>query len=303
MFISNILRRLFALSLFLSPVCTWSENPEKLVILSSIRPISLLVSDLVAGLPVEVKTLLPANADPHNWAMRISDRQLLASADLVVWLSPDFESFLVKPIRELPVERQLELGALSGLQWPNTHPYGEEGSHGHHHDHHHGGRDMHLWLNPANAVEIQIALTEHLIKMRPDWRSTLKENLQKQVAQIKNIQTDIHRRLALYRQNGFIVYHDTYEHFVAAFGLRQLDSVNQFSEQRLSAKTLQRLQTHAQGAHCLLAEKNARQEQRLAKTLKLPLVLADALAFNSQLTTFAEFLDEITVAFEHCFNE
>lgn len=275
----------------------WSQAAEKLTLLSSIRPLSLLAADLVDGLPVEVNTLLPANADPHNWSMRVSDRQRLEAADLVVWLGPDFENFLVKPLRNLKPEKQLELGALASLQWPQKHEH--EDDHHDHHGHHHG-RDMHLWLNPANALEIQKVLVARLGEIRPGWRAVLQERLLQQSALINSLQADIQRRLSPHRQNGFIAYHDTYEHFVSAFGLQQLDAVNQFAEQRLSAKTLQRLQAHARGARCLMVEKNDAQETRLAKTLSLPVVVADGLALDPELIGFASFLENIAAAFETC---
>ena len=296
MFISFVLRPLLALFLLLAPVFGWCQAVEKLTILSSIRPLSLLASDLVGGLPVDVKTLLPANADPHNWSMRVSDRQLLETADLVIWLGQDFENFLAKPLKQLASKKQLELGTLPALQWPDEES--DEEDHAHHH--HHAGRDMHLWLNPANAVEMQTALAKRLAELRPEWRATLQERLQQQTAQLKHIQADIQRKLSPHRQNGFIAYHDTYAHFVAAFDLRQLDAVNQFAEQRLSAKALRRLQAHAQSARCLLVEKQDAQELRTAKMLALPVVVADALAHNSEMTTYADFLSNISSAFETC---
>ncbi|MCR6653069.1 MAG: zinc ABC transporter substrate-binding protein [Cellvibrionaceae bacterium] len=295
--ISNPLRPLLALFLFSFAMSAWSQAAEKLTLLSSIRPLSLLAADLVDGLPVEVNTLLPANADPHNWSMRVSDRQRLEAADLVVWLGPDFENFLVKPLRNLKPEKQLELGALASLQWPQKHEH--EDDHHDHHGHHHG-RDMHLWLNPANALEIQKVLVARLGEIRPGWRAVLQERLLQQSALINSLQADIQRRLSPHRQNGFIAYHDTYEHFVSAFGLQQLDAVNQFAEQRLSAKTLQRLQAHARGARCLMVEKNDAQETRLAKTLSLPVVVADGLALDPELIGFASFLENIAAAFETC---
>ncbi len=298
MFIPFVLRPLLALYLLLAPIFGWCQAAEKLTILSSIRPLSLLASDLVGGLPVDVKTLLPPNADPHNWSMRVSDRQLLGTADLVIWLGQDFENFLAKPLKQLASTKQLELGALPALQWPDEEGDEEDHSHGHHH--HHAGRDMHLWLTPANAMEIQTVLAKRLAELRPEWRETLQEHLQQQISQLKNIQADIQRKLSPHRQNGFIAYHDTYAHFVAAFDLRQLDAVNQFAEQRLSAKALRRLQSHAQSARCLLVEKKDAQELRTAKMLALPVVVADALALNSEMTTYADFLSNISSAFETC---
>lgn len=50
----------------------------------------------------------------------------------------------------------------------------------------------------------------------------------------------------------------------------------------------------------LVVEKNDAQEQRLAKTLSLPVVVADGLALDPELTSFASFLEHIAAAFETC---
>lgn len=292
-FMSNLFWRLMALVILLSSPTAWSKPDEKLTVLCSIRPLTLLTRDLVEGLPVEVKTLLPANADPHNWAMRVSDRQALAAADLVVWLGADFENFLAKPLRDRTVAT-LEFGALPNLHWP---PHQERHDHG---DHEHTGRDMHLWLNPANAIEFQQALATEIAEKRPEWRGQLRQRLQQQREQLTKLADNIQQRLAVHQQQGFIAHHDAYGHFVAAFGLRQLAAVNQSAEQRLSAKTLRQLQSHARNANCLMAEKNSAQEQRLAKVLGLPVIVADGLALDPKITTFNSFLNEITTAFEAC---
>jgi zinc transport system substrate-binding protein len=272
---------------------------QSLKLVTSIRPLALLAQDLTQGLPVTVAALLPANADPHSWALRISDRQTLEDADLVLWLGPEFEVFLTKPLAG-GAARQVRLGELPGLQW--THPEGAAHSQEHHdHGHHtHTGRDLHVWLNPANAAEIQKALVAGLAGLRPDWQEELQRRLQQQLQQLEQLQADIHQRLSPHRQKGFIAYHDAYGHFVEAFGLHQLGAVNQSSEQRLSAKVLHELQMHARSAHCLMVEKSGAQEQRLAQTLNLPVVIADGLAADSGLQDFAGFLLGISAAFESC---
>lgn len=291
-FMLNLFWRLMALVTLLSSPTAWGAQGEKLTVLCSIRPLTLLTRDLVEGLPVEAKTLLPANADPHNWAMRVSDRQALAAADLVVWLGADFENFLAKALRDRTAAT-LEFGALPNLQWP-PHPAHDHG------DHEHAGRDMHLWLNPANAIEFQKALAAEIADKRPEWRPQLQQRVQQQTELLIKLRDNIQQRLAAHQQKGFIAHHDAYGHFVAAFGLRQLAAVNQSAEQRLSAKTLRQLQSHARNADCLMAEKNGAQEQRLAKVLGLPVIVADGLALDPKLTTFTRFLNEIAAAFEAC---
>lgn len=262
-------------------------------VVTSIRPIALLTQDLTQNLPVTVTTLLPPNADPHSWALRISDRQQLEDADLILWLGPDFETFLAKPLAASRA-RHLRLGDLPDLQWTSAKA--------HDHDHaQHTGRDLHIWLNPANAAVILKVLTAKLVEQRPDWQSVLQQRLLQQVEQLEQAQADIHKRLLPHQEKGFIAYHDTYGHFVQAFGLHPLGAVNQSSEQQLSAKSLRKLQAQARSASCLMAEKNGEQEQRIAQTLKLPLMVADGLAADAQIGSFAEFLLRVSVGFERCF--
>lgn len=280
--------------LLISPVqAKPPADPETLKIITSIRPLTLLVQDLVRDMPVEVTTLLPANADPHNWAMRISDRQALADADLVVWLGSEFERFLIKPLAVRQPRTQIVLGDLVSLQWPPA-----SDRHGHKHAE---GRDMHIWLSPANAAEMQKAVAERLAQLKPEWETLLQQRLHQQVTQLDELRQIIAARLAPYQQQGFLAYHDAYGHFVYAFGLRQLGAVNQSAEQGMSARKLQKLQNRARNAKCLMVEKNAEQEKRTAHTLDLPVSVADGLATDSELQTFGEFLLKITQNFESCF--
>ena len=49
------------------------------------------LSLLTQGLPVQVTTLLPQGATPHDYALKPSDLRALMEADLVVWLGEDNE--------------------------------------------------------------------------------------------------------------------------------------------------------------------------------------------------------------------
>src|SRR5690606_10616423 len=101
-------------------------------VLASIRPLTLLVTDLLAGTDSEaVYTLLPGNVDPHNYSLRVSDRKALQQARLVVWVGPDMERSLARPLAQRKAHT-LQLTALPGLHWPTqgaAHPT-EEHTHG-----------------------------------------------------------------------------------------------------------------------------------------------------------------------------
>lgn len=274
-----------------------AEPPQ---ILASIRPLALLVQDL-AGDYAQAATLVSANADPHNFSLRVSDLRRISDADLVVWLGPDFERFLERGLSNKLPEQHLRLTDLNGLTWPEQDDHGH--SHEHHdhgHDHHHHDQDPHIWLNPHNAAVIAQAVHQRLLALLPHAEEALQARLNNVLSELKALDQDIQRQLAPYRERGFGVHHNAYGHYVAAYDLNQLGHTNNLPEERLSARQLQRLNRQLQGAHCFLAEDGGHGVQRLAQVFKLPLVVADPLATNPALSSYSAFMRELTDQVEQC---
>lgn len=273
--------------------CSTQSESGTLSVVASIRPLTLLIEQLV-GDTVQVQTLLPANADPHNMALRVSERARLDEADLVVWLGPDFEQFLQKPMAGRDDLEQLRLGELSQITWPSLKNQ----------DHHaHGereGRDMHLWLNPDNAKVAIEAIYRRLIILDPSLQARLSMRLDKTLDDIDRTQQRIHQLLQPLSERGFGVDHNGYGHFVSAFGLRQLAAVNDVPGHGMSAKHRHHLQQQLAGAECLLVEREAQPTSRLAAALQLPVVIADPLANDPQLNSYSEFLAGLGDAFYKC---
>ena len=108
---------------------------------ASIRPVHSLLAGVMAGV-AEPGLLLRSGESPHTYALRPSDAEMLAAADLVVWIGPSIESFLARPLRELaPNARLLTLEEVPGLTHLPVRRGGlwEEHAHGAHGDGHHGG--------------------------------------------------------------------------------------------------------------------------------------------------------------------
>ncbi|WP_042696339.1 metal ABC transporter solute-binding protein, Zn/Mn family, partial [Azospirillum sp. B506] len=117
----------------------WAEAPKVVV---SIKPIHSLVASVMHG--VGTPTLLVrGGASPHSYTMKPSDAKALSAADLVVWVGPEMEGFLEKPLQaNAPKATKLTLMDLKSLTLLQTreggaweaHDHGHEG-HGHDHDH------------------------------------------------------------------------------------------------------------------------------------------------------------------------
>lgn len=268
-----------------------SNGADPLKVLVSIRPLALLVEDL-AGPWVEVDTLISPQADPHNYSLRVSDMRKLAEADLVVWLGPEMERFLSKPVERLPENNKLALTLLSGLVWPQD-------GHELHHKHHHG-RDPHIWLNPEATLVVLDALAAKMGLLKPEVADALQSRRDHLRDQIMQYHTDTKRQFSSLKGVGFGVHHDAYGHFVAAYDLNQLAHVNILPEERLGVRQMGRLRQQLQSAQCLLTERDGAEPRRLAELWQLPLVVADPLAADLGVNSYLEFMESLRDSFLRC---
>lgn len=115
-------------------------------IVASIIPIHSLVTGL-AGEIYPVDLLIPGSASPHGYAMRPSEARRLQSADLVVWVGPELETFLQRSLQQTPGREvislmdDLELALLetrsAGVRKHGPHDGETEHEHDHDHEHEH----------------------------------------------------------------------------------------------------------------------------------------------------------------------
>lgn len=268
-----------------------TEASARVTVLSSIKPLSLIVLE-VAGSSADVDTLLPITASPHDYPLKASDYGRLQKADLVLWVGPELESFLRKPIANLPSAKTITAYELAGLNWPAD---------DHDSDHHHE-RDPHLWLDPRNAVVVAQAVTEKLVQLDPTNTTLYRKNMQTFAANMRLLDEKLTKQLKPLAGQGFAVYHEGYGHFISHYGLHQIDFVTFTPEQRPGAKHLQQLREDlAKSGQCIFMEPyyELQSVRDLAKELKLRLGVLDALG-TQNTPNYAQLLERMADAFSAC---
>lgn len=236
-----------ALCCALGPLPARAAGHQPLVV-TSIRPLTLIAQD-VLGDHAEVRQLLPDNASPHGYAVRISERRLLAEADLVFWIGPELETFLVDALGGVAPERVLAAAELGGLHWPGA-P-----------DHRPGERhDQHLWLDPRNGVLLARALVARLIAAGAVDAAATTASLAKFEARMRELEIAITAALAPIRDRPFAADHDAFGHFAARFGLAPAGYLSDAAGHAAGARSTAALLAR-DDIHCLVAEPGARLEQ------------------------------------------
>lgn len=273
---------LAAAFLFLPALARAAEPPA---VIASIKPVHSLAAAVMQGVGTP-GLLVQGAASPHSYAMRPSDAARLNAAQVVFWIGPALEAFLVKPVASLAGDASvLELEEIPGLTlyppreggvWaPHAHE-GEEHAGDEHegedehaeeehaeeeheeegHGHEAGTVDAHLWLDPDNAKTIAAAMAETLAAADPANAAAYRANAADLATRIDALDAELMAELAPVRDRPFIVFHDAYQYFEAHYGLSAAGSITVSPDQPPGAKRLSEIRATIaeRGTACVFRE-------------------------------------------------
>lgn len=255
-------------------------------VVTTLRPIDALVAGVMEGVGIPT-LLLEGSASPHAYSLRPSQSQALQDADLVFWVGPEMETFLIKPLRNLALKgRVVTLSGVENIMLLPTRPPGAlDAPDAQHTEHDHGSAkfDMHIWLDPRNAVAMVRAIAASLIEADPANRDIYQTNsiamlvrLDALERQISAIVTGNAKSLAPY-----IVFHDAYRYFEERFGVSPIAVISLDPEYPPGAARIRALkkQISATRAVCIFTEPQfePRIAQRLAEGTSARLGVLDPL--------------------------
>jgi zinc transport system substrate-binding protein len=194
------------------------EPPTKPVIVSTIKPIHALVYAIAGGenSPLEIRQLLPDGASPHHYALKPSDMRTLETARVVFRIGSGLETFLDKPLATaIPTRAVITLADTTGIQ-----SLGSRHQHGDNHaGHAAGSADLHLWLNPVNAIAMSREIARALSDVDSAHQAEYLANAQQLIAQIEATDVRIRQQLAPLSQQPYLSFHDAWQHFDTHYGL------------------------------------------------------------------------------------
>ncbi|WP_036554274.1 zinc ABC transporter substrate-binding protein [Nisaea denitrificans] len=213
----------------------------ELSVVTSIPPVHSLVAKVMAGAG-EPHLLLRNGQSPHEYALRPSDARAIENADLIILVSHTIESFLGAAVDrdadhggrvvELSEAKGVtHLSVREGALWDSP-EHGEHTEHGHdkdaegHDAHDHGADDPHVWLSPSNAKAFVAAIAASLAARDPDRAALYNANAAEAVRDLETLSETIRLKLAPVRDRPFLVFHDAYQYFEAAFDLTAAGAIS-----------------------------------------------------------------------------
>lgn len=271
--------RLFALFVaFTASLFVISSAQAEVRVLTSIKPLQLIAAAVQDGIAVP-EVLLPPGASPHNYALRPSDVRKVQSVDLLYWIGPDMESFLPRVLkgRTLPALAVQDLPGLKLRHFAeDNHSHAEEADE-HDHDHRPGSLDAHLWLSPVNARVIADRMALDLSAADPANAARYQSNAKAFDQRLDALDARLKARLAPISGKPYFVFHEAFDYFEDAYGLKHAGVFSVAAEVQPGAQHVAAMRARLQqvGKTCVFSEPPLR--PRLAETLVagLPVKLAE----------------------------
>ncbi|WP_130932042.1 zinc ABC transporter substrate-binding protein [Pseudomonas sp. Sample_24] len=281
---------------FIASVLLMGSAQAEVKVLTSIKPLQLIAAAVQDGVAIP-EVLLPPGASPHNYALRPSDVRKVQSVDLLYWIGPDMEGFLPRVLngRTLP---SVSVQVLPGMKLrhfaEDNHSHAEEADE-HDHDHRPGSLDAHLWLSPINARVIATKMAADLSAADPANAARYQSNLKAFDERLDALDVRLKKRLAGIEGKPYFVFHEAFDYFEDAYGLKHAGVFSVAAEVQPGAQHVAAMRARLQevGKTCVFSEPPLR--PRLAETLVagLPVKLAELDALGGYTPATAQGYEQV----------
>ncbi|PCI33463.1 MAG: hypothetical protein COB54_03955 [Alphaproteobacteria bacterium] len=217
---------------------------KNLKVIATIKPLYSLVASVMGdrGTP---ELMVNSGLDPHIYRLKPSNIRRIHDSDVIFYIDPDMEVFLkrifkrtYKNFRAVPMARQKGINLIpyrTRKIWYQDDNVDQEEAQDK------GAKDLHIWLDPANARRMVQVIEITLSDLDPDNSLTYVQNAQKTIARLYRMEEDIREKLRPLRQKPMIIYHDAFQYFEKSFALKSIGAITLKSDQSPSAKHLKAL--------------------------------------------------------------
>ncbi|MDQ7859425.1 MAG: zinc ABC transporter substrate-binding protein [Armatimonadota bacterium] len=202
----------------LAPAPSPPAQAPKIAVVASFYPLYEFARR-VGGEFAEVRNLVPAGAEPHDYEPTPQDVAVLHAARLVIYNGAGFEPWIEKLLPGLPAGVE-SVNATEGLPLVRADAEHDHGP-GKEPKDTHGEKalDPHVWLDPVLAQQQVDLIAAAFVRVDPDRRTTYEANAAVLKDELAALDERYRRTLAACRRKTFITSHAAFGYLASRYGL------------------------------------------------------------------------------------
>ena len=202
-------------------------------VVTFILPVQSLASGVMAGIG-KPELAIGGGGSPHHHTLRPSEAKKIYEADLLVWVGPTLESFLVKVINNKDLKAKiLTITEIKEVDWIRTvDDHGEV--HGSVNTNLSGEPEInpHFWLDPQISQIFVTKLAEVLSNIDPVNSTHYSLNAKNLNKKLNELEANLRKNFIAIKNIPYISFHDAYTYLERRFELAGQGSVT-FSAERM----------------------------------------------------------------------
>jgi len=212
-----IISRLISAKIFLLLAFSVFAAYAKPLVVASEYPVYDFVS-VIAKDEVSLTLLVLPNSDPHSFEPTPKDVANIGKADVFFYISPEYEPWAKKFVK------RAKLSIPVSDEEHHNHENGKNESKGEEH------HDPHVWLDPAEVVEIVEVIVENLKKILPVKAEFFEKNANGLISQINSLDAEYKSKFeSCKHKKVFYTGHNAFTEFAKRYGLQITPITQSFS--------------------------------------------------------------------------
>lgn len=202
------------------PKSPTQQDPKIITTFSILEDIT---KNILGDSPIQVKSLVPLNTDPHTYQLKPKDAILLEHADLIISNGAGFEGWLDRFVSSKKI-----VVASKGLTVRHTNRKEKE------------TLDPHLWHSIPNVISYVQTIKKALIAYDPDHKTIYEQNATTYITQLKALHLEI---TALFKdilreKRKVVTTHDAFWYFGQEYDIDFISPIGVSTEQEPSAQEI-----------------------------------------------------------------
>lgn len=172
----------------------------------------------IAGDKAQVTMLVSPGVESHSYDPTAQDLSLIQNADLFIYIGGDVEQWADQVLNSTDLSDVKLLCLLDTVDLIETEHI--DGAENHEHHHEEVEFDEHIWTSPANAIKMMEGIEKIISEIDKDNKTIYKQNSQKYISEIKDIQSKI-QEIVDNKVRNRLIFADKMpmQYFIHEFGL------------------------------------------------------------------------------------